>query len=87
MPGSHQAYALLETIGTLAEEIARACPPCAEKAAQIVSLIGEIQSVAVDRASVQDALESETVDSDLSDAKVRNAADAVVRATRDEHDV
>ncbi len=80
---AHQNSALLETIVSLAEEIARASPDCADKAVKIVELVGELDAKALDRGAMEDALAVETADSDLSDVRLRSTADAVLRAARE----
>ncbi len=80
---AHQNNALLETIVSLAEEIARTSPECAHKAVKIVELVGELDARIPDRAAMEDALEAETADSDLSDARLRATTDAVLRAARE----
>jgi hypothetical protein len=80
---AHQNSAILETIVNLAEEIARTSPDCAHKAVKIVELVGELDARDIDRAAVQDAIEVETADSDLSDVRLASATDAVLRAARE----
>ena len=80
---AHQNSAILETIVNLAEEIARASPDCAHKAVKIVELVGELDARDIDRAAVQDAIEVETADSDLSDVRLASATDAVLKAARE----
>lgn len=80
---AHQNAALLETIVSLAEEIARTSPTCADKAVKIVELVGELDARDLDRAAIQDALAAETADSDLSDLRLRSTTDAVVKAARE----
>ena len=80
---AHQNSAILETIVNLAEEIARTSPDCAHKAVKIVELVGELNARDIDRAAVQDAIEVETADSDLSDVRLASATDAVLRAARE----
>lgn len=74
---------VIETIGRLADEIARASPESAEKARQIAALAAEISCAMVDGTAIRDAIESETADSDLSDTQVRSTAEAVLRTTRE----
>jgi hypothetical protein len=80
---AHQNSAILETIVNLAEEIARTSPDCAHKAVKIVELVGELDARDIDRAAVQDAIEVETADSDLSDVRLASATDAVLKAARE----
>lgn len=76
---------LLDTIATLAIEIASQCPDAAERARQIGRLVGDIRaSGPVDRGAVQDVLESRLEGSELSDVGVRTTADEIVRAVRKE---
>lgn len=83
--GSTQAEQLLDTIASLAMEIAGQCPDAAERACQIVSLVGDIRATGpVDRGAVQDVLESRVAEGDLSDVGVRTTADEIVRAVRKE---
>ena len=83
MTSGSQRQTLLETIVMLAEEIGRASPESADKAMRIVKLVRELDA-APDQATIQDAIETETLDSDLSDTQVHNTATAVVKALRDE---
>ena len=79
---STEPSALLETIGTLALEIARHCPDCAEKASRIAALAAEVVPAKIDRGAIQDALETELGDGDVSDLHVRTATEAVVKAAK-----
>ncbi len=72
----------LQTIATLAEEIARSSPEAAHKAMQIAELARELDA-APDQATVQDALDAQMLDNDLSDVNTQNAASAVVRALKE----
>lgn len=76
--------ALLETIVTLAVEIGQRCPDCADQASLIASLAGQIRGASIDRGAVQDALDAEMADSDLSDLHVRSTTEAVMKAGRGE---
>ena len=80
---AHQNSAILETIVSLAEEIARTSPECTHKAVKIVELVGELDARDIDRGAVQDAIEVETADSDLSDVRLASATDAVLKAARE----
>jgi hypothetical protein len=73
---------ILGTIVELAMGIARQCPDCADPASQIASLAGELRAGPIDRGAVQDVLESQMGDSDLSDVRVRSTAESVVKAAR-----
>jgi hypothetical protein len=75
--------AILGTIVDLAMGIGRQCPDCADAASQIASLAGELRAGPIDRGAVQDVLEAEMGDGDLSDVRVRSTAEAVVRAAQD----
>lgn len=77
----HQA--VLDTVVMLADQIARTAPECADQAMQIVKLLNEL-GPAADRTLIQDALDMETADTDLSDARVQSTTDAVMRAVRGE---
>ncbi len=81
MPTAAQHQAAFDTIVMLAEQIARTAPECADQAMQIVKLVQEL-GPGPDRSLVQDALAVETADSDMSDARVQTATDAVMRAVR-----
>jgi hypothetical protein len=72
--------AVLETITTLAMDIARQCPDCAEPASRIAELAGQVRSAGIDRGAVQDALEAQIGDGDLSDVHVRATTESVVKA-------
>jgi hypothetical protein len=80
---AHQNNALLETIVSLAEEIARTSPECANKAVKIVELVGELDARSLDRAAMEDALTVETADSDISDLRLRATTEAVLKAARE----
>ena len=81
MPATSQDQAALDTVVMLAERIARTSPECAEPAMQIVRLIHELTSQP-DRNQIKDAIEMETADTDLSDARVQMTTDAVMKAVR-----
>lgn len=71
----------IETIILLAEEISRTAPECATKAMQIVDLargLGEEP----DQATIQDALDSQSLDTGFSDVGSQNAARAVADALK-----
>lgn len=82
MLASHQRQAAIELASSLAEEIAMAAPECALKAMQIVTILQDLNA-RPDQGTVQDIIEAETVDSDLSETSVRLTATAVVRALSD----
>lgn len=75
--------AILETIVELAMGIARQCPDCADSASHIASLAGELRAGSIDRGVVQDVLEAEMGEGDLSDLHVRSTAESVVKASRE----
>jgi hypothetical protein len=81
MPAASEHQILLDTIVMLAEQIARTSPVSADQAMRIVKLVHELDP-APDRSLIKDALDMETADSDLSDARVQTTADAVMRAVK-----
>ena len=83
MPRAAQPQVAVETIVMLAEQIAHAAPECATQAMRIIELVNEL-CAGPDRAMIKDALEAETADADLSNARLENAADAVMKAVRSE---
>ena len=68
-----------DTIVDLATDIARSSPECAEKAMQIADLAREFDRLP-DRSAVQDALETNLVDTDLSDPRIQTTTSAVMDA-------
>lgn len=76
------ASSLVDAICELADEIARLCPDCADRAKRLVALVGDLRSAPLDRTAIEDAITSETAGSDVSDAQVRTTAEAVLRAAR-----
>jgi hypothetical protein len=72
-PTSHVA-----AIIAVAEEISRVAPDCAERALKIVELARELEGVQPDRTSIQDAIESQMIDDEVSETKVRNVTSAVL---------
>ena len=82
MPRAHRQPAI-DTIVMLAEQIAHTAPECATQAMRIIELANELGSEP-DRAIIMDAIEAETADTDLSDARVQSTAEAVARAVRTE---
>lgn len=81
MPANALDDGVLDTIGVLAEDIARASPDCADKAMRILDLVRSIPTLP-DRNVVQDAIESNLVDSELSESQVQSTTSAVVGALR-----
>ena len=81
MARAAQSQAAVETIVMLAEQIAHAAPECATQAMRIIELVNELNAEP-DRALIKDVIEAETADADLSNARVENAADAVMKAVR-----
>ena len=81
MSTASQRQAVLDTIAALADQIARTSPECADQAMQIVKLVHELGSEP-DRTLIKDAIDMETADTDVSDARVQTTADAVMRAVR-----
>jgi hypothetical protein len=81
MPAGSQQQSLLDTIVMLAEQIARSSPESADQAMQIAKLVQELEP-APDRSLIKDAIDAETADIDLSDARVQTTAEAVMRAVR-----
>ena len=59
-------------------------PDCAERALKIVELARELEEVQPDRTSIQDAIESQITDDEVSEAQVRNLTSAVVGKLRAE---
>jgi len=74
---------ILDTIIALAEEIGRISPEAAPQAMRIVDLV---QSMAAepDQNTIQDVLDSQAGEDQLSDVSSQRAATAVVRAINDE---
>jgi hypothetical protein len=81
MATAEQHQAVLDTVIMLADQIARTAPECADQAMQIVKLVSELEPAA-DRMTVKDALDLETADTDISNARVQSTADAVMRAVK-----
>jgi len=81
---SSDTRAILDCIAGLAEEIARSCPEAAGKAQRIIGLLGDLECAAVERDLVRDVLEAETAGSDLTNAQVASATDAVIRAFQED---
>jgi hypothetical protein len=76
--------AILGTIVELAMSIGRQCPDCADSASRIASLAGDLRMGPIDRGAVQDVLDAQMGESDLSDVRVRSTAESVVKAARGE---
>ena len=81
MSTASQRQSVLETVVMLADQIARTSPESADQAMQIVKLVNEL-GPEPDRTLIKDAIDLETADTDLSDARVQTTADAVMRAVR-----
>jgi hypothetical protein len=81
MATAAQHQDVLDTVASLADQIARTAPECADQAMQIVKLVQELSPMP-DRSLIQDALTVETADSDVSDARVQTTTEAVMRAVR-----
>ena len=81
MSTASQRQSVLDTVVMLADQIARTSPESAEQAMQIVKLVNEL-GPEPDRNLIKDAIDLETADTDLSDARIQTPADAVMRAVR-----
>ena len=81
MATTTQQQAVLDAVAMLADQIARTSPESAHQAMQIVKLVQEL-APAPDRDLIKDTIDLETADSDVSDARVQTATDAVMRAVR-----
>ena len=75
-PASHVA-----AIIALAEEIAQVAPECADKALRIIEAARELGERS-DRAMVEDAIESQLIDSELSEPQLQTVTSAVVGSIR-----
>lgn len=75
-PASHVA-----AIIALAEEIAQVAPECADKALRILESARELRD-RPDRAMVEDAIESQLIDSELSEPQLQTVTSAVVGPIR-----
>jgi hypothetical protein len=75
-PASH-----VETIIALAEEIAQVAPDCADRALKIIEFARELGDQP-DRATVEDAIESQLIDSELSEPQLQNVTSAVIGSIR-----
>ncbi len=78
---SAKNQSILDSIVQLAEEIGRLSPECAGRATQIVDLVRTLEDDP-DQGTVQDALDSQMGEEDLSDISTRNAAATVVKALK-----
>jgi hypothetical protein len=74
---------ILDAIIALAEEIGRTSPEAASKAMQIVDLVRSIEAEP-DQNTIQDVLDAEVGQDQLSDVSSRRTAAAVVRAINDD---
>ena len=72
-PGPH-----VGAIIGLAEEIARLSPECAERAFKIIEFARELGDTQPDLASIQEAIESEMLDDEISDTRSRSMTAAVI---------
>jgi len=81
MSGANQT--ILDAIVALAEEIGKTSPEAAPKAVQIVDLVRSIEAEP-DQNTIQDVLDAEVGENQLSDVSSRRAAAAVVRAINDD---
>jgi hypothetical protein len=75
-PASH-----VETIIALAEEIAQVAPDCAHRALKIIEFARELGDQP-DRATIEDAVESQLIDSELSEPQLQTITSAVVGSGR-----
>jgi hypothetical protein len=75
-PASH-----VGTIIALAEEIAQVAPDCADRALKIIEFARELGDQP-DRATVEDAIESQLIDSELSEPQLQTVTSAVVGSIR-----
>jgi hypothetical protein len=73
---------IVDAIIRLAEEIGRSSPECAAKARQIVDLAQGLNTEP-DRETIQDVLDAEMTDDDLSDLGTRKAASTVAKALKE----
>ena len=67
----------VDTIITLAQEIAQVAPECADKALKIIDAARELGE-RPDRAMIEDAIESKLIDSELSEPQLQSVTSAVV---------
>ena len=71
----------VSAIIALAEEIAQVAPYCADQALKIIEFAHELVDPP-DCATIQDAIESQMVDSELSDPQLQSVTSAVVGSMR-----
>ena len=71
-PASH-----VETIIALAEEIAQVAPDCADRALKIIEFVRELGDQP-DHATIEDAIESQLIGSELSEPQLQTVTSAVV---------
>ena len=76
MTGAHPT-AHVNTIITLAQEIAQLAPECADKALKIIDAARELGD-RPDRAMIEDVIESKLIDSELSEPQLQTVTSAVV---------
>lgn len=77
-----------DCVATLAEEIARLAPDCAEKAMRIVDLVQDLRHEP-DRTTIQEVLETHLLAAEVSDSQVQLTTSAVfeVVKTRTEREI
>jgi hypothetical protein len=75
-PAAHVA-----TIIALAEKIAQVAPNCAHPALRIIEFARELGEQP-DRATIEDAIESQLIDSELSEPQLQTITSAVVGSVR-----
>jgi hypothetical protein len=78
--------AVVECVETLAEDLARAAPDCADKAMRIVELIQDLKAQP-DRVAVQDAIEATILPDEVSEARVHVTTSAVMSAVAGREDI
>jgi hypothetical protein len=78
---NYQSLQIVETVISLAEEIARSAPECATKAMQIIDLMQGLDAVP-DRETIEDAIETSLNDGELSEPQVRTMTSAIVNAVK-----
>lgn len=77
----------LGTIIHLAVELAQRCPDGADTAARIADLASSLRGGEVGQGTLRDAIDSSTVDSDISSAQVDATVGAVAKMNRDPDDL
>jgi hypothetical protein len=75
-PDSH-----VSTIIALAQEIAQVAPDCADRALKIIEFARELADQP-DRAMVEDAIESQLIDGELSEPQLQSVTSAIVGSIR-----